>query len=32
MQPRALKYILDIEAVIIEIESFKKLADNNLSA
>lgn len=29
MQPRALKYILDIEAVIKEIESFKELAKNN---
>ena len=29
MQPRSLKYILDIEAVIKEIESFKELAKNN---
>ena len=29
MQPRALKYLLDIETVIDEIESFKELAENN---
>jgi uncharacterized protein with HEPN domain len=29
MQPRVLKYLLDIETVIEEIESFKELAENN---
>lgn len=29
MQPRVLKYILDIESVILEIESFKNLVENN---
>jgi uncharacterized protein with HEPN domain len=29
MQPRALKYLLDIETVIAEIESFKALIDND---
>jgi len=29
MQPRALKYILDIESVIEELEYFKSLVENN---
>lgn len=29
MQPKALKYLLDIETVIAEIESFKGLVENN---
>lgn len=29
MQPRALKYILDIESVIEELEHFKSLVENN---
>lgn len=32
MQPRALKYILDIESVISEIESFKETVNNDFFA
>lgn len=31
MQPRILKYILDIQSVIEEIETIKKLTDNNFN-
>ncbi len=32
MQPRILKYILDIQSVIAELDSFKALVDNNFES